>query len=227
MKYFLTIISIFTLSSSSFAGHSFGLDFESNSTTVDGKSKTDNTEGIIVSPGNMNYKFLYTWSMSQNFHFNFNLGQKKYKFVDDDGIISNDEEFTASTYDLGIKFIFASWGAVSLIQVSDFDAAFSVVDSNKIKIEAENISYLRFVYHQLLFNLRSMIFAVDINYDLSGSNSFINNRSAVGFKGYVKFNNNGWGMNLFLSQQNITKDSDDKDFKHIDTSIGSSFYMFF
>lgn len=212
---------------SAHAGHSYGLSFESNSATVDGSSKTDDTEGVIVSPSNLNYKLLYTWSMSQNFHLNVNLGQRKYKFVDDDGVISNNEEFSSLIYELGIKFIFARWGAVSLMQVSDYDASYSVMDSTSIKIEAESISYMRLVYHQLLMNLGPMIFAIDVNYDLDSSNSYLTSRSAMGFKGYIKFNNNGWGLDLFLKQQSVTKESEDKEFTHSETALGSTVYFFF
>lgn len=221
------LVLLFLFPISCFAGHSFGICFESNSATVDGASKSDSTEGVIVSPNNLNYKFLYTWSMNQNFHFNFNLGQKSFKFVDEDGIITNDQKFSASIYDLGIKLIFASWGAVSLKQVNDYDASYSLVDTASIKVEAENISYLQFVYHQLLMNLGAMIIALDLNYDLAGGNSYLSNRSGNGFKGYIKFNNNGWGLDLSLGQQNITKENDDKDFTHKETIVGSSLYFFF
>lgn len=227
MKNFLILSLFFFISISAYAGQSFGLEFYSTSASIDGVSKIDDTKGIIVSPDNMNYKFLYTWTMSQYFRLNLNLGQKKYSFVDDDGIIVNDKDVLGSTYDLGVKLIFASWGALSLLQVSDLDVSYTVIDSTSINLETENINYLRIIYHQLLLNLGGMMVGLDINYDLSGSNSYLTSRTASGFKGYLKFNNNGWGINLFLSQQNIIKESKQQEFTHKDTSLGSSVYMYF
>ena len=227
MKYFLLITFISLLSINALAGHSFGLELASTSATIDGTSKTDSTEGVIVSPSNMNYKLLYTWSMSHFFHMNLGVGKKSYTFVDEDNIITNGKEHSGSVYDLGVKLIFASWGALSFKQVSDFDASYSVVDTTSIKVEAENINFLRIVYHQLLMNLGSMILAIDVNYDLEGKNSYLDSRSATGFKGYFKFNNNGWGLDLFLDMQKITKDNEEKEFKQTDTTLGSSIYMFF
>lgn len=224
----ILIVSIFLLfSTNAFAGHSFGLEIASTSATIDGASKADSTEGVIVSPNNMNYKLLYTWSMSHFFHMNLGIGKKSYAFVDEDNIISNGKEHSGSVYDLGIKLIFASWGALSFKQVSDFDTSYTVIDSTSIKVEAENINFLRIIYHQLLMNLGSMILAIDVNYDLEGSNSYLDSRSATGFKGYVKFNNNGWGLDLFLDMQNVTKENDDNKFTHTDTTLGTSIYMFF
>lgn len=215
------------LSSQAFAGHSFGLDFVSSSTTLDGASKSDSTTGTLVSNGNTNYTLLYSWSMSQYFHFKLNFGQKSYTLIDESGVINNGTSFSSSVYDLGLKFIFASWGAISLMQVNDFDLSYEVENGSEIKVNAENLSYMRIVYHQLLFNLRNMIFAFDVNYDLSGSNSVVENRASTGVKAYVKFNQNGWGMDLFYELQSITKENSSNEFTQSESGVGALFYLFF
>jgi hypothetical protein len=129
MKLYLILLLFSLYSLPVLAGHSFGLEFGSTSTTIKGTSKTDSTKGLLVSNGNTNYKLLYTWSMSKNFHLKFNYGQKSYGFIDEDGVINNGTEFSGSVYDLGVKLIFASWGALSLLQVNDFDASYDETDT--------------------------------------------------------------------------------------------------
>lgn len=222
----LLLITIFAYTNAH-AGHTLGFEFESSLTKLTGVAKTDETEGVLLTNNNNNYKVNYSWSMNQFLKLMFNYGQKSFSFIDDDGIITNNDGFTDNVFDIGVKVVFASWGAFSFINKNDYDVIYSVNDSSQIVIEDGKINYLRLIYHQLLYNLRSILIVVDIIYDLPGNNNYIDTRSVFGAKGYLKMLNNGWGVDAFVQQINITKDNTEHDFSQTDTSLGLEFYSSF